>query len=441
MVVTELFGVAKCEAMRILHVFGIGKLPRDPEREAVGGLTRVALELARLQAAAGHRVVVASVARARWRTEWRGVVLQTLPRMHRLRLRLANRKLDLSTLLPLLLLAARWRFDVIHSHEYNQLRYIPAGVRLTHFHNDPCRYPADHETGDWEARECLAAARYSHAHVTVSSFVAERLRARYLAVAAALPVGFDVAGRIHVVHNGVDLQHFDPDRWSADRAQLRRSWGVSDEVPVFLYSGAIAADKGVLELARAFSKLAAVSATAHLVMAGDASLWDDHGASQPSNEDHSAYQRAVRGMLAELMAAGRATWMGPVPPARLPAVYAAADAVVVPSVVQEAFCLVAAEALAMGKVLVASGVGGLVEFAGRHNSILVPPADEEALCDAMSAVAADQLLRARLASAGRPSIGTFTWRRAAEQLDGLYADLLRRRKSIVCARPPVFYRI
>src|SRR5262245_8963023 len=121
--------------MKILHFIGIGKLPKDPEGEAAGGLTRVALEVARLQAVHGHRVTVAAVARTGWQAAWQGVSLVSLT--PGICLSVGRRKLDLSTLLPVFLLIARDRFDVIHSHEYNYLRYMPAAIRITHFHNDP----------------------------------------------------------------------------------------------------------------------------------------------------------------------------------------------------------------------------------------------------------------------------------------------------------------
>lgn len=425
--------------MKILHFIGIGKLPQHPELEAAGGLTRVALEIARLQAARGHRVVVAVVARAQWRAEWQGVSLVSLmPGAH---VRAGRRKLDLSTLLPLFLLAAQYRFDVIHSHEYNYLRYLPAGIRITHFHNDPYRYPSGDEIAAWEANECLAAARYSHAHVAVSRFIAEQLRRRYDSIAATLPARFDPATRIHVVYNGVDMDRFDPDQWVAHRLQLRDSWGLEENDVVFLYSGAIAPEKGVLQLARAFAALSRSTPRARLVLAGHAALWEDESSRAGANEEHASYQRAVYEYLAELVDRGRVIHLGLTPPDAIPGAYAAADVVVIPSVVQEAFCLSAAEGLAMSKPLVACAVGGMVEFACEENSVLVPPGDEEALFRGLRLLVEDDDLRARLGSAARRSVSSYTWVRAARQLDDLYEDLLARKQSIVCAKPPAFYRL
>jgi glycosyltransferase involved in cell wall biosynthesis len=427
--------------MKILHIIGIGRLPRYPDREAAGGLTHVSLELARLQVARGHQVVVAAVARTRWRTDWHGVQLVAVRGMPRLRMRIGGRKLDLSTLLPLFLVAVRYRFDVIHSHEYNYLRYLPAGIRITHFHNDPYRYPSGNETAAWAANECMAAARYSHAHVAVSRFIAERLRLRYQSIASRLPEDFNPDRRIHVVHNGVDLDRFNLEKCGDGGRRFRQLWGVGENEFVFLYSGAIAPDKGVLTLARAFAKLAKVAPSARLVLAGDAALWEDEQSRSGTNQEHRNYQQALYEELADLIDQRRVIGLGLVPPSTLPDVYAAADVVVVPSLVQEAFCLSAAEALAMSKPLVASRVGGLVEFTGEENSVLVPPGDEAALFRGLRLLVENDHLRARLGTEARRSISSYTWFRAARQLEDLYENLLARKDSIVCAKPPAFYRL
>lgn len=60
------------------------------------------------------------------------------------------------------------------------------------------------------------------------------------------------------------------------------------------------------------------------------------------------------------------------------------------------------EAMACGKAVVASAVGGVPEALGDGAAgILVPPADEEALAGALLRLIADGGLRERLGKAGR----------------------------------------
>lgn len=68
----------------------------------------------------------------------------------------------------------------------------------------------------------------------------------------------------------------------------------------------------------------------------------------------------------------------------VPAWMAAAACVVVPSVWQEPYGLVAAEAVALGRPVIASDIGGLPEACG-GKAVLVPPGDPSALAAALDA--------------------------------------------------------
>ena len=73
-------------------------------------------------------------------------------------------------------------------------------------------------------------------------------------------------------------------------------------------------------------------------------------------------------------------FLGPLPPDELPARYAAARLVAVPSR-REGFGMVAAEAAASGRAVVAADVGGLPDLVDDTNGALVPPGDIGALVD------------------------------------------------------------
>lgn len=83
-------------------------------------------------------------------------------------------------------------------------------------------------------------------------------------------------------------------------------------------------------------------------------------------------------------------------------------------------------ALAFGKAIVASSVGGFTEIAERHGALsLVPPADVPALADALERLVSDADARARLEkSALRAAQGPFAWDSVAERTLGLYRSLL-----------------
>ena len=84
----------------------------------------------------------------------------------------------------------------------------------------------------------------------------------------------------------------------------------------------------------------------------------------------------------------------------VPALLAAADVIAVPSR-WEARSLVVQEALAAGRPVVASRVGGIPALTGEDAAILVPPGDARQLAAAILAVLDDPLRAARLSAAAR----------------------------------------
>ncbi|HLW16278.1 MAG TPA: glycosyltransferase family 4 protein [Actinomycetota bacterium] len=87
----------------------------------------------------------------------------------------------------------------------------------------------------------------------------------------------------------------------------------------------------------------------------------------------------------------------------LPARYRAADALLFPVRWEEPFGLVPIEAMVCGTPVVATGLGGSAEFlADETNCLLVPPNDPAAVAAAVTRLAGDEALRARLVAGGEP---------------------------------------
>jgi glycosyltransferase involved in cell wall biosynthesis len=100
-------------------------------------------------------------------------------------------------------------------------------------------------------------------------------------------------------------------------------------------------------------------------------------------------------------------------------------AAVVPSVWPEPFGLVAAEAMAAGKPVVASAVGGLAELVQDGiTGIHVPPGDVSALRNALARIVADAPLRARLGAAGRERANAYSLDTATTAWEQVFQDVL-----------------
>jgi glycosyltransferase involved in cell wall biosynthesis len=113
--------------------------------------------------------------------------------------------------------------------------------------------------------------------------------------------------------------------------------------------------------------------------------------------------------------------------AEIPAIFRRADLVALPYLDVE-HSGVLYTALAFGKPLVLSAVGGFPEVAETGAARLVPPGDAAALAAALSELVDDEGARARLAAAATSAAaGPFSWDRAARLSLDLYRELIEAR--------------
>jgi len=155
--------------------------------------------------------------------------------------------------------------------------------------------------------------------------------------------------------------------------------------PVVGFASRLVREKGADVLLRAFRRVVDALPAARLVVCGD-------GPQRPELE----------ALAAALGLADRVVLTGHLAPDALEAALAPAWVQAVPSLWDEPFGLVAAEALMRGTAVVASGSGGLAEVVedGRTGA-LVPPGDEAALAQALLGVLGDRGRAEALGEAAR----------------------------------------
>ena len=123
----------------------------------------------------------------------------------------------------------------------------------------------------------------------------------------------------------------------------------------------------------------------------------------------------------------RVRWLGQVPQDQMPELMASASVVVYPSFA-EGFGFPPLEAMAVGTPVVASDRGSLPEVLG-DAALLIDPADDKALSQALEAVLARSELRERLSRAGRERAANFTWDKCVEKTLELYHSVLAESRS------------
>lgn len=253
--------------------------------------------------------------------------------------------------------------DVVHSHMYRS--NVPAAIagRLA---GTRAILAQIHNVDTWESRRQLLVDRQL-----------AKIRSGHIAVSEA--VKRDIVSRlrvppesVHVLYNGIDTEAFAPD--PAARARLRAELALAESCRLVLVPARLHPQKNPLGMLEAFAKSAA-GLDAVLAFAG-------------TGPEEKALREAAAPLGARVRILGERHDMA--------ALYNAADLVALPSF-KEGFSNAVLEALACGKPVLATDVGGNAEaITAAEHGWIIPPADPDALGRTLrSAIEEGDRLRAR----------------------------------------------
>jgi glycosyltransferase involved in cell wall biosynthesis len=209
--------------------------------------------------------------------------------------------------------------------------------------------------------------------------------------------------KIELVRSGIDLNAYGG---SLRRTEIRTEFGLTDDQHLVLYVGRLRPVKGVEYGIRSFASATERHNNMHMAVAGEGEQLD-----------------YLRNLANELGLGEKTTFLG----VRndLPDLLSAADSVLMPSL-NEGFPRTAIEAMAAGKPLIATRVGGTPEaITDNETGLLVPPADIDAMANALVELVGDPGLQSRLGTTGRKrAMQTYSIDNYVSRLDGLYRQLL-----------------
>ena len=218
--------------------------------------------------------------------------------------------------------------------------------------------------------------------------------------AAELREQFGARPRVAIAPSGVRLTGAPPD------APARRSGA-----PVVAYAGHFYAWKGAAVLVEALALLPDVRG---LFIGG-----------LPGESDGARLRSRAR----DRGLAGRVTFTGLVPPAKVAGLLAGADVLVLPTVAtpyaRYTSPLKLFEYMAAGRPIVASDLPPLREVVDHgRTAFFVPPGDPEALAAGVRALLDDPAAAERMARAALDRVADYAWDRRAERLERLFRDVL-----------------
>jgi glycosyltransferase involved in cell wall biosynthesis len=194
--------------------------------------------------------------------------------------------------------------------------------------------------------------------------------------------------RVHYLPNAIDMTKFQPAS-AEERDALRQRFAVRPGAVACLFLGRLSREKGLMDLLEAWRIVRPANAV--LLIAG------------PDMDDHPwNVGPAARAFVAQHGLQASTSFLGSMSDVR--PVMQTADVLIQPSHF-EALGLSAIEALACGAPVVASAVGGLLDFVvDGQNGKLCPPQDPQALAAALDLLINDEALRLRLAGRARDSV-------------------------------------
>jgi glycosyltransferase involved in cell wall biosynthesis len=285
--------------------------------------------------------------------------------------------------------------DLIHCHDWFT---FPAAIELKRRFGIPVvgtihilNHPIVRRWGMLPDQEVEQQERNNYCQadtlITVSESMREIIRSTY-----ELP-----ADRIHVVHNGLDVQPFMKTALSpAGLGRLRQSIAALDE-KIVIFAGRLTPQKGIAPLFAAAAQVLEQYPKVRYLIIGEPDAPDSEQMVQQLLDQYPSLKEKIK-------------LLGKVSRKQLAILYQIADIALVPSV-YEPFGYAAVEAMGAAVPVVATRVGGLAEIIEDGKTGLLVPVqavegdlhqvDEKALVAAQLALLRDGLLAKQIGAAGQ----------------------------------------
>ncbi len=291
------------------------------------------------------------------------------------------------------------KINIIHSHMFQSSLYaLPLVLLFKKLVFVISEHGGHLEISRITRRRCFyeIIAKVSKAVIVVSSALKDELSKIF-----RIP-----PEKIVVIYNGIEITKFDD---NFDSLQTKRKIGLKLDTLVIGNVANLNPPKGHKYLLEAMPIVLHEIQNTKLIIIGD-------GALRSELENQTEKLRISENVIF----LGRRN--------DIPELLSIMDVFVMPSITSgETFCIAAAEAMAMGKPVVASRIGGLPEVvADTKTGFLVPPKNPAALAAAIIKLLKDRKLALDMGQAGKKRVGQeFTLDKMVKRTEQLYENLVK----------------
>jgi glycosyltransferase involved in cell wall biosynthesis len=312
---------------------------------------------------------------------------------------LRRRRIDFAYAGPLAVLGMRPAHQIAHVHADPFLfRVLRHRYRILHFHGF-----------DYKSTPAFRRA-VSRADAII--FCSDYLKFRYTAMVGDPPCPF------HVILSGVDLMLYSDAAESGRR--LRQELGITSDEFVLLFAGQLSRGKAphiLIEAARQARELTA--RRIRVLIVGSSTIWRTAGQAAKTTEyEQHLLQQSDPTLV---------TFLGALPQNKMPSVFGACDVFVFPSMWPEGFGTVIFQAMASGKPVIGSRIGGIPEGVIEGSTgLLVEPGNSDQLALAITALADDPDRSVAFGQAGLAHVQQYSWDRVAGRVRNVYYEVTNR---------------
>lgn len=163
--------------------------------------------------------------------------------------------------------------------------------------------------------------------------------------------------RYTVLRNAVDSGIFNSTFSNNEILEFRSQFDISEDDFVFLYSGRLSKEKGIMELVQAFKNM---PKRARLLVVGNTFFGTDI-----KSTFHQELIREAKSIESRIL------FSGFIPNERMGIVYASANACVFPSIWEDPAPLTVIEAINCGKAIITTNSGGIPEYVNDKNAMII----------------------------------------------------------------------
>jgi glycosyltransferase involved in cell wall biosynthesis len=308
--------------------------------------------------------------------------------------------LNMAMMFTLLGTLTKQNFDIIHSHEYfSSCSFQSAIVSRTKNcplvitqHNDELPLPLLNRFG--YLLDTLTIGKYSFSKAEKIIALSNDIRLHLMRM------GFSDK-KIELIPNAVDTTFFSPDCENL----LETKWGMS--APVVLFVGRLVAEKGVEFLIQAFHEVVKKIPDAKLVIVGGG----------PKENELKSLQRRLQ--------TKNVFFVERVENRLMPNIYVGCNVLVVPSL-REPFGNVVLEAMASGRPVIGSYVGGMKDtIVHGETGYHVPPGNTKMLSDFLLEILSDESLSVKLGKNARKRVlENYDSKIIAKRVEKIYTDAI-----------------